>query len=154
QPDHYTARLVRGQILAYRGETERAIADFDRAASAHPLEVEPTLLTWRGWCHSSKGDYQQAVADLTRAIEGFPVEIPVWIERARCYLEMGDLERARFDIDEILHLRPDDPFAHFLRFDLLSKRRSFGAAAAEAGRLRELLPDQPGPYLLRAVSRW
>lgn len=62
-----SAYFNRGSALYANGETDRALADYDKA-----IELDPNYAAAydkRGSAYAAKGDYAHAVADVTRAEE-------------------------------------------------------------------------------------
>jgi tetratricopeptide (TPR) repeat protein len=142
----------RGIALMHKEEYEKAIEDFDRAAShygVNPISAE--VLANRGTCHAACGRDDQAIADLTLAIEQKPYEPWMLRSRAKCFAEKNDLVKALADHDQIVRLRPDDPQSYLDRSCLLWTKGENARAVADVDRLVQLCPKVGEAYLYRAL---
>jgi len=109
------APLERGIAYRYRGEHEKAIADFSRAYRR--ISSEAPILVNRGFSYVAHGDYALGLADFDRALklepEFLPREIALATERGR----PDDFNRAVPSTDYGITLKPD--------YFLLQRARGF-----------------------------
>jgi tetratricopeptide (TPR) repeat protein len=145
------ALVYRGKVLLNQGEIDRAIADFDRAVGQADADLAQVWI-YRGCCYAAAGRHDRAIADFSKAVDESPA--PIWVleKRAESYQAIGDLDRALSDVDTVIGLEPYDASALFLRISILTERAQYLTAARDANRLKQLMPTDPGPYFLRAVT--
>ncbi len=150
-PERADALLYRGAVFMTKGDDDRALVDFERAASSRPGWLRPALLYERGQCYAAKGDFDRAIADVTDVIAAYPSKVILYKFRAACYHKKGDLDYAVADYDEIVRFQPHDPEAYIMRFNVLLQKGDMDRAMADVDRLVNLLPDSSGPYFFLAV---
>ena len=143
--------IYRGYVFRLKGDHDRALVNFERAASCYRGLLRGWLLYNRAQCYTAKGKFERAIADLTEVLATNPKSLLFLRFRAACYQKKGDLEYALADYDEIVRLQPDDPAAYIMRFNVLLKRGEMDRAMADTDHLVQLLPGASGPYFLRAV---
>jgi len=158
----YTRAIVSGELdpgelaivynnrgVAYNaiGDYDHAIADYQEALSLQP--GDPTTLrnlrialTRRAVAAANAGKYDEALADLGKAIELEPSHPLAWLRRAEVYMEQGQLDRARRDLEEARRRSadPQELGAAQRRLELLD----------EAARRALLAPPPPPPAELAA----
>jgi tetratricopeptide (TPR) repeat protein len=122
------ALVIRGALLAGRGELERAIADFDRALTLRP--DDPVALRHRGFARDARGEHERAIADYDRAIELKPNYAAAWGDRGLSWASQGQHERALRDLDRSIEIAPT---AHMLNSRCWEN--------AMLGRFEAALPD-------------
>jgi tetratricopeptide (TPR) repeat protein len=106
------------RALAYRekGETAKALADFDQA-----IRLKPQLMFYfnRGFTHYGNGDDKSAIADLTRALQDKRSDPHVralcLVGRARCYISQEKSGPAMSDLNAAIKLNAKDSQAYHLR---------------------------------------
>ena len=81
-------------------------------------------------------DAALATASLTTAMRG-----EVHLDRGRAGVALGDLPRARADIDRGLELVPADPFAWFLSSALAMREKNLTRAQNDIAKAMQLAPD-------------
>ncbi|MEE9458081.1 MAG: DUF2723 domain-containing protein [bacterium] len=105
------ADYVRGLIYRERGENEKALAAF---AAAEPDYAEDAEFWWeRGLAHHAAGDRGAAVEAFGKALAFGPGLAPIYTARGVNYLELGDTERAKADLEAAVELFPGDALAHY-----------------------------------------
>ncbi len=98
----------------------------------------------RYWFERARGKAQgfsrSAKWTLRRAPDAISEDIRAMMEAA-AYLKLADWRRAEARIDRALAIRPDDPFYHELKGQILLESRQYDAAVAAYGRAVDLAPD-------------
>ena len=85
----------RGEVYRPQGDSDAAIADFDRAIRIDPKKIDSLL--GRGLAYLEKGDTDRAIRDFTQAIDLNPRHAGAIRNRAQAYLAAGDLKHAVSD---------------------------------------------------------
>jgi tetratricopeptide (TPR) repeat protein len=96
------AYSTRGDLLFKLGKFEEALADFNVAVDSFPSNS--IYLRERGATLFILKRYEEAITDFNRALEdryGNPSDPYVFLQRAKCYIALGDLERACKDLNSI-----------------------------------------------------
>jgi len=89
---------ARGQTFAKSGKAEEALAEFDRALSLDPYNVQ--ALYGRGLIYQAGNQHEQAIADFTSANGLNPQRIEPLMARATSYLAIDKAKEAASDLDE------------------------------------------------------
>lgn len=97
-------QLDNGLALAWRGDLDRAIAEFDRAITASP-DLALAYLN-RGLAYQEQGDLGRALADLNRAIARDRTNAQGYYHRSQLYRARGDTDRADADARRAKELDP------------------------------------------------
>lgn len=88
--------------------------DFNKAIEIDPRAVYYYFrgLAWMNKAEKSDGidksDLMKAIDDYTQAIEREPSLVAPFINRASCYVTLGELELALADYDKAIEITPDD----------------------------------------------
>lgn len=98
----YTSR---GAEWANKGETDRAIADFDASIKLKPDEA--VVYHARAVELAVKGDYRRALEDFDTTLKLNPKAANAYFGRGRTRLYMGDYARAAADIETELKAHPN-----------------------------------------------
>lgn len=104
------AAYQRGVAYAGRGDSVRAIADFDQAVRLQPGFAE--AIERRAAAYAIRGDDARAIADYGEAIRLKPTLAGAYVGRAQAYFRVRDYDRAIQDATRALALKPDDPAAY------------------------------------------
>jgi|SRR5665213_2878645 len=99
------AYTYRGNSYADKGETAKAIADYDQAIKHDPTRDD--AFAGRGVQYYSLHDYQHAKQDLDAAIRLDPDSALVWAWRSRAKQRLGDTSGANADMLHAHSLDPD-----------------------------------------------
>jgi tetratricopeptide (TPR) repeat protein len=95
--------LADGLTRAWAGDTDGAIAAFDRAIGQSPLAI---AYLNRGLAWQRKGDMARARADFDRAIKRSPGDARGYYWRSRWFDAQGDSDHAERDADKAVKLDP------------------------------------------------
>ncbi len=98
------AYFDRGAAHSSAGEFDKAIADYDQAATFNPDDAR--IYNGRGVAHAYKGDLAAAIADYGRAIAVDPQFLDPLNNRADAYRRKGDLRSAVADLNRAIALDP------------------------------------------------
>jgi tetratricopeptide (TPR) repeat protein len=98
------ADLAEGLDLAWRGETDEAVAAFGRAIATAPKSS--FLYLNRGLTYRRSGDLDRALADLNRAVDYAPGEARTYYNRSLILRDRGAVARARRDEERAVDLDP------------------------------------------------
>jgi hypothetical protein len=106
-PDSLEAWLLRTQVSLSANRSEDALRSIERAGAlgASPLDVSYL----RGCALTTKRDHEAALAEFQRVLAHAPAHVPTRIQRARCLVELGQLEVAGV---EALAIARHAPQAH------------------------------------------
>ena len=94
----YPARIRRGGVLLELGELDQAEADYERARLLNPDSA--AALAGLGRIALDRGRDEQAVGFFQQALELSPAATRLHEPLARAYRGLGDLERARFHLEQ------------------------------------------------------
>jgi tetratricopeptide (TPR) repeat protein len=83
----------RASWLHKQGKEDAALADYDKALSIDPTNVE--FYDYRGDSLIAKGDLDRAIANYDQAIRIDPTYAAAYFSRGRAYEAKGDIEHAR-----------------------------------------------------------
>ena len=118
----------RGIEKAQKGDLDRAIADFNRAAELNPKDDAPYYN--RAQARRLKNDTAGAIADYTKAIELGSTNPAAYNNRGNARAETNDRDGAIADYTRAIELKPDYARAYYNRAML--KKEKGDAAGAEA----------------------
>lgn len=93
--DRAAAYIYRGTIFLRRGDTERAINDYDAALQLRPGDV--VALNRRGEARSNRAEFVKALADYDQAVRLNPRYPLAFRNRARIHFYRGDFVAAAED---------------------------------------------------------
>ncbi len=137
------------QLAAGRpAEAAATLAEAARAAEAARSPFAADLWAQAGNAAFLAGSNAEAMGFLDSAIAGAGRFSPrrtaaFHIDRARVAADMGELARARADLDEAIRLAPDDPAAWMLSAALARREGNLGRAVADMERATARAGDDP-----------
>jgi len=102
-----------------------------------------TAAYWYARAHGKLSAFVNNPAATLRAVRADDRSDAALIRRAVAHHRQADLSAALAAIDALIARRPDDPFAHELRGQILLESRQFAAAARAYGRAAALAPGEP-----------
>ena len=94
----------RGYAWRYKGDFDRAIADYDQAIGFDPKDALAYFN--RGYAWRAKGDNDRAIADYTEAIRLDPKNAVAYNNRGNAWGAKDDLDRAVADYDQAIGINP------------------------------------------------
>lgn len=133
--------LNMGVMQMVGGQCQLALTEFDRAVAEAPDNYRPYY--YRGTALMKLERYGDAVADLDRALELHPELGMAYLERALCYQELGEVDRAERDLQSALMISAShiEGFAQAMG---IVRARCFDVEALMEGELsgHRLTPDE------------
>jgi Tfp pilus assembly protein PilF len=100
------AATMRGQALARSGQTDQALAEFDKAIAIDPHDAE--ALYGRGLIHQGEKQHQLAIEDFSSANGLTPQRAEPLLGRAISYLALDRNKEAAADLDEAAQANPNN----------------------------------------------
>ncbi|MDX1908770.1 MAG: tetratricopeptide repeat protein [Bacteroidia bacterium] len=126
QPEDTDTLKHLGEILSREGNFEKAIFYLDRM-----LKIQPDIEGWlmRGVCYFRREmpDFEAAAADFGQALTLAPHLEELYVWRAQCFLEQGELDAAIAEYDRLIQRFPNRPAYYVDRGALRSNRDPHGA---------------------------
>lgn len=118
RPGDYSGYLGLAMLALSKGELEEA-DDFAKQA-ADQVDDDPVVRHVRGTIARYQGRMEDAVAHLRQAIELKSGFILALLELAGTYVDMGQLENARQQLDVVVAINPENPMAYYLSAQILA----------------------------------
>jgi predicted Zn-dependent protease len=121
----------------------RALEGFAAAAAGGGGRGGDTAAYWYARAHGKLSAFVNNPAATLRAVRADDRSDAALIRRAVAHHRQADLGAALAAIDALIARRPEDPYAHELRGQILLESRQFAAAAQAYGRAAALAPGEP-----------
>lgn len=106
-----------------------------------------------GMDYLQKADFKTALSMFEKAIEADPNNTSAYLNASNCYINMGNMDKAKDYSEKVLTLLPDSAFAHFnlaLAYDNLKEpamaKKNYQAA------LSECATQQCGEDMLKIIK--
>lgn len=148
--------MVRGFNALSRDSLVEAEKLFRRALTLFPDAQSAVVVRHNlGRIAMARQDYQEAVKQLTDILKNFPERHEVRFDRATCYLEQGNTQMARIDIDALMAASPTEIERKellFLRAAISMKERLYRAAKTDLEEVLRLSPENVNVSLLLAIA--
>lgn len=138
----------------YQELSERAVAATEQDSLTKAVEyiqqalkLEPAnphnalLFSNLGTIQRRQRDYDQALESYTLALNIAPRAVPILLNRAALYLELGKDDLARIDYSLILDIEADNKEALLMRAYIYMQQRDYNFARADYERLLKLDPQ-------------
>jgi putative PEP-CTERM system TPR-repeat lipoprotein len=143
-PTSVPALTVKARLAAVQGDLAQTRALIERVNGIDPRNAEAWSLL--GDVEQNAGNPEAAEAAFTRAIENRLYNARDLIKRALVRIDLGKLDAAGKDVDDLERRFPDNPEAGFLRARLAFARGDFESARERLARAVEYRPSH-GPTL-------
>lgn len=140
------ALLVRAELT---GDTEKALADLDRAVELLPDEANP--LRQRGQAYLKAGKFEQALADFNAALQKEPRHLPTLESKIDALLELKRYDEALKVCDEIDQIAPSSAEPLFHRARIFAVQKQFEKALDLLNKAAEKEPKNPVILMIRAA---
>lgn len=141
----------RGWAYTLLGDSDRAVADFDKA-----IALDPALESahrGKGIAHHRKGLYRDAIAAFDRAIAAKPDYAGAFVDRGLAHAALGESERALADLDAAVGILPDVGRYNFLRASVTERLGKAETALADLDRAVSLEPKTAVFHIARGRVR-
>ncbi len=125
---------------------ERDSLDAAEAAIRAALRLDPAngrnalLFANLGTVQRLRGQLRPALESYTYALNLAPRNVPILLDRAALYLELGEAEPARVDYSLVLDIQPDNTEALRMRAYIYVESRDYKSARADYDHLLRLQP--------------
>jgi tetratricopeptide (TPR) repeat protein len=127
-----------GQVLAKSGNSEEALAEFERALALDPYNVR--ALYGRGLIRQAEKEHQQAIEDFTAANGLSPQKAEPLLARANSYFALDKAKEAVADLDEAVQADPNSALAWSSRGAAYERMGDKANASASYSRALALRP--------------
>jgi tetratricopeptide (TPR) repeat protein len=142
----------RGTAWGYKGDYDRAIADFNEAIRLRPEYA--LAYNNRGNAWNYKGDHDRAIADYSEVIRFNPKYALAYNNRGAAWNYKGDHDRAIADYSEAIRLNPEYALAYNNRGAAWNYKGDHGRAIADYSEAIRVNPKDARAYLNRGVTRF
>lgn len=149
--DEVAAILQRGIAFRQRGEADRAIAEFTRAALLDPHNA--LAFQGRGNAFSTKGEFDRAIADYSKALELDPHLPLTYVNRGLAFVKKKDTARAIADYSAAIKLDPKLALAFLNRGSALARKGDYDKAIADFTEALRLDPKLTLAYVNRGLAQ-
>jgi FimV-like protein len=146
-PENPQARQARAIHHLERGETDEAIADFQNLIGGDGDNLMARIALTEVLINAGRLDEAQQQIDAV--IEQQPLAVALAL-RARLWIQRGDLERGRKDLDAALELEPGNPALLLLRSRFYHAEGRNALALRDVDQIMRIRPDLPEILELRA----
>lgn len=143
----YMAADISGLIQLKRGNTNGAIAHFNRAISIDP--TFPVFYFNRSMAHRMNGNTNEALKDLNASIKKSKENAEAYVLRALIKKESGDLNGALQDYSSAIAVNPNNSKALHNRGYVLKLMGDYTSALNDATALVKLDPNTPEHWNLK-----
>lgn len=142
----------RGNGYRFKGDTDRAIQDYDQA-----VKLDPKNAIWfinRGAAYDFKGQHDRAIEDYDQAIKLNPKQIVAFLNRGIAYNSKGEHDRAIQDYDEAIRLSPERKAIHVLnRGNAYRLKGDIDRALRDLNEAVALNPRSANAFYFRSLVR-
>lgn len=104
------SRIQICSLVDYRGDNDKAIADYDEAIRLNPNDAD--AYKYRGIAYWLKADYIHAIADFTSILRITPHDVVAQSNRGKAYINNGDYDLAIQDFNWIIDHSHKDASAY------------------------------------------
>ncbi len=154
-PAEPVARAFRGVIAGMEGDAKGAIDELSFAI-AHGARWNDAFI-YRAAALMQTNAYNDALRDLGRAAGlygSIPTPSTILWKRARCYMELGELDRAISDYTTLISRHPNHHRGYQYRADVYVKQCELSLALADHDQAVKLRPAEADTYFRRSLVRW
>ena len=139
----------RAEAHRLHGDSDSAIADFDRAIKLDPRKIGEFI--GRGLAHLEKREFDLAIGDFNRAIKLNPRHAGAILNSGHAYRAMGDLKRALLDYALLIRINPKDAQALYHRAIAYKELRDYDRSVDDFNRMIQLDGDNVLGYYNRGL---
>ncbi len=140
----------RGRALLWKGEIDKAFADYNKAIKFYPTEANFYI---RGVAYQKIDNYDKASADLNKSIEINPKFEKSYYGLSLLNAKTGHLNLALMLCDKAdgIAFRPDHSYN--IRFIILQKKGDYVGAINELSKAIQIYPNMPDLYNNRGLVK-
>ncbi|MDD2644659.1 MAG: tetratricopeptide repeat protein [Bacteroides sp.] len=139
QAQDYTELAIQGIEALEEGAYEEAEEFFKKALQLEPANIKNALLFSNlGSIQRMQRRYDEALESYTLALNITPYSIPILMNRATAYMELGELRKAYIDYCKVLDLDSEAIEALLMRAYIAVSNRDYGAARIDYNRILSL----------------
>lgn len=125
----YTELALQGVEAMEQGNYEEAEELFQQALKLEPTNIKNALLFSNiGSMYRMQRKYDEAIEAYTYALNITPHSLPILLNRATIYMELGDTRRAYIDYCQVLDLDSENMEALWMRAYIATTNRDYVAA--------------------------
>jgi tetratricopeptide (TPR) repeat protein len=137
----------RGYGWDYKGDYDKAIADFSKAIEIDPKDA--TTYYSRGCVWGQKGDYDKAIADYTKAIEIDPKVTGAYVNRGNAWSYKGNYDKAIADYSKAIEIDPKVAQAYYGRGRAWGEKGDYDKSIVDLTKAIEINPKLSYAYDIR-----
>lgn len=138
----YDELCERAVLATEQDSLQQAERYIREALQLDPANARNALLFSNlGTIQRSQRKYELALESYTYALNMAPRNVPILLNRAALYLELGKNEQACVDYSMVLDLQPDNKEALSMRAYIYSQQRNYKGAHADYDSLLKLSPQ-------------
>ncbi|MCP4538232.1 MAG: tetratricopeptide repeat protein [Chloroflexi bacterium] len=139
-----------GEDLIGLGDWRAALTEFEAAATVTP--DDPDIWVWLGVIYAKLDelDKAQEAFDTARVLHG--TEMDFLLNRSQVYLNVGDLDAAKVDLEQVIAFSPQSGTAYYLRGTVFAEQGEYAVAVDDLERAAELA-QEAGDSQLEATAR-
>jgi tetratricopeptide (TPR) repeat protein len=141
------AHVNRGIALRRKGDSDKALADYDEAVRLQPDVA--TAFNGRGGIYNDRKEYDRAIAQFDEALRLRPGNPQFHNNRGNAWLGKRDFERALRDYEEAIRLDPKYVSPYNGRGAVYLEQRQYDRAITEFDAVLRLVPDHRNAILNR-----
>ncbi|MFA6170431.1 MAG: tetratricopeptide repeat protein [Candidatus Margulisiibacteriota bacterium] len=142
----------RGQVLADRRESARALADFNYALELNPKFT--AAYNSRGNLYFSQGNNKSAYADFLKAVLFGPQDSSAHNNLGYMLTQMGKYDRAFRHLNEAIRLNPDSAEGFHNRGNYWLARKDYRLAVADFSSALRIKPGLALTYFNRSIAKF
>ena len=148
-PNHRDARLGVARLYLASGQREEALREVDELLTID-AEFDPAWV-FRGEVALLRNDTGAGLESFSKALEINPSNYRALVNRAWVRMRSGDWAGAAVDADEVLLLRPNDPFARYILAAVQFTRGNLVEASQSIQAVERYLEEERPVRLLGAL---
>jgi tetratricopeptide (TPR) repeat protein len=138
----------RGAAHASKRQSQKALADFDKAVEFNPKYFDAYFN--RGCVYYEMARYDEAVENCGQAIKLFPAYIKAYNMRGIAYGKLGEYDKSIGDLNRAIELSPFDPELYYNRATTLAQAKKYSEALNDFNKAIELNPGFGKAYFYRS----
>ena len=154
-PEDAQAYRDRGNAWGSKGDTDRALADYQQAIRINPnsASVSPPIKTSSQPIDPGPSDdLDRVIADLDRTSQRTPEDAQAYRDRGNAWGRKGDTDRALADYQQAIRINPNDPAIFHDRGLMWQRKGEFDKAIVDFDRAVSMSFSDPEIYSDRGAA--